>query len=205
MVWLYALAGPQDFIAGGTLAAGSGSAAAAELIFVLLVIGMGVKAALFPLHSWLPKAMVAPAPVSALLHAVAVVKAGAFGWFEWSRTSMARRWSDLGPGLPLVLLAGFTIVYGSVLALLPERHQEAPGLLDRQPGVVHRAGHRRRRAAGHHRRHRAPGAPGADEDHAVLLRRHLRQPAGHQEDRRTRRRRARLPWTSACFTSAPSA
>jgi formate hydrogenlyase subunit 3/multisubunit Na+/H+ antiporter MnhD subunit len=45
----------------------------------LLVAGLGVKAALVPLHGWLPVAMVAPAPVSALLHAVAVVKAGAFG------------------------------------------------------------------------------------------------------------------------------
>ena len=51
----------------------------AKLIFGLLIIGVGVKAALVPLHGWLPQAMVAPAPVSALLHAVAVVKAGAFG------------------------------------------------------------------------------------------------------------------------------
>jgi multicomponent Na+:H+ antiporter subunit D len=49
------------------------------VIFVLLMIGLGVKAALVPVHGWLPQAMVAPAPVSALLHAVAVVKAGAFG------------------------------------------------------------------------------------------------------------------------------
>jgi multicomponent Na+:H+ antiporter subunit D len=49
------------------------------VIFFLLLAGLGVKAALVPLHGWLPQAMVAPAPVSALLHAVAVVKAGAFG------------------------------------------------------------------------------------------------------------------------------
>jgi multicomponent Na+:H+ antiporter subunit D len=46
---------------------------------VLFIVGFGVKAALVPLHGWLPRAMVAPAPVSALLHAVAVVKAGAYG------------------------------------------------------------------------------------------------------------------------------
>ncbi|MFT5450144.1 MAG: multicomponent Na+:H+ antiporter subunit D, partial [Gammaproteobacteria bacterium] len=46
------------------------------VIFALLIGGFGVKAALFPMHGWLPRAMVAPAPVSALLHAVAVVKAG---------------------------------------------------------------------------------------------------------------------------------
>ena len=44
-----------------------------------MIAGVGVKTALVPLHGWLPQAMVAPAPVSALLHAVAVVKAGAFG------------------------------------------------------------------------------------------------------------------------------
>ncbi|WP_462320850.1 complex I subunit 5 family protein, partial [Halochromatium sp.] len=48
-------------------------------LFWMLILGFGVKAALVPLHGWLPRAMVAPAPVSALLHAVAVVKAGAFG------------------------------------------------------------------------------------------------------------------------------
>ncbi len=48
-------------------------------IFVTLVVGFGVKAAIMPLHGWLPIAMVAPTPVSALLHAVAVVKVGAFG------------------------------------------------------------------------------------------------------------------------------
>jgi len=52
---------------------------ASAIIFLLLIGGMAVKAALFPFHGWLPTAMVAPAPVSALLHAVAVVKAGAFG------------------------------------------------------------------------------------------------------------------------------
>ena len=120
MVWLYALTGPQDFIAGGTVAAYAlEQPVAMSAIFVLLVIGMGVKAALFPLHSWLPRAMVAPAPVSALLHAVAVVKAGAFG--------LVRLVEDvygpvlvrtLGLDLPLALLAGFTIVFGSVLAVL---------------------------------------------------------------------------------------
>jgi NADH:ubiquinone oxidoreductase subunit 5 (subunit L)/multisubunit Na+/H+ antiporter MnhA subunit len=48
------------------------------LFFALMIAGLGVKSALVPLHGWLPVAMVAPAPVSALLHAVAVVKAGAF-------------------------------------------------------------------------------------------------------------------------------
>jgi len=50
-----------------------------RVLFVLFIAGVGVKAAIMPLHGWLPAAMVAPTPVSALLHAVAVVKAGAFG------------------------------------------------------------------------------------------------------------------------------
>ena len=50
-----------------------------KIVFLLLIAGVGVKAAIAPLHGWVPQAMVAPAPVSALLHAVAAVKAGAFG------------------------------------------------------------------------------------------------------------------------------
>lgn len=119
MVWLYALSGAQDFIAGGTVAGLQlDYRLQLQVIFGLLVIGMGVKAALFPLHSWLPKAMVAPAPVSALLHAVAVVKAGAFGLVRLVEDIYGPDLvSALGLGLPLVALAGFTILYGSVLAL----------------------------------------------------------------------------------------
>lgn len=48
-------------------------------LLLLFVLGFGVKAAVMPLHHWLPSAMVAPTPVSALLHAVAVVYSGAYG------------------------------------------------------------------------------------------------------------------------------
>jgi multicomponent Na+:H+ antiporter subunit D len=119
MVWLYALTGPQDFVSGGTLAVvAAEQPGAAAGVFVLLVIGMGVKAALFPLHSWLPRAMVAPAPVSALLHAVAVVKAGAFGLVRVVEDVFGPELvGALGLDLPLILLAGFTIVYGSLMAV----------------------------------------------------------------------------------------
>ena len=119
MVWLYALTGPQDFVSGGTVAAVAGEHAwALQAVFVLLVIGVGAKAALFPLHAWLPRAMVAPAPVSALLHAVAVVKAGAFGMVRVIEDVYGPELvKALGLDLPLVLIAGFTIVYGSVLAI----------------------------------------------------------------------------------------
>ncbi|MBU0680646.1 MAG: monovalent cation/H+ antiporter subunit D family protein [Proteobacteria bacterium] len=119
VVWLHAMAGPVDFSRPGLLTplvAGHGTTL--KIIFYLLLAGVGVKAALFPLHGWLPRAMVAPAPVSALLHAVAVVKAGAFGiirivldvyGLDTART--------LGLLLPLMLLSSITIMYGSVRAL----------------------------------------------------------------------------------------
>jgi multicomponent Na+:H+ antiporter subunit D len=88
------------------------------VIFALLISGLGVKAALVPLHGWLPVAMVAPAPVSALLHAVAVVKAGAFGIvrvvYDIYGIEFAAKLGLLGP---LGAVASFTIVYGSLRAL----------------------------------------------------------------------------------------
>ncbi len=80
VIWLHTLAGPADFMAAGFAPdLLRNHAPELRLIFLLMIAGVGVKAALVPLHGWLPQAMVAPAPVSALLHAVAVVKAGAFG------------------------------------------------------------------------------------------------------------------------------
>jgi multicomponent Na+:H+ antiporter subunit D len=76
IVAVYAFAGSTDFAVGGLLA-GKVSPAVAGVLLVLFVFG-AAKAALPPLHFWLPRAMVAPTPVSALLHAVAVVKAGVF-------------------------------------------------------------------------------------------------------------------------------
>ena len=120
IIWLYQLTGNQDFIAGGYLSdLGIDQYTSLRVVFWLLVIGFGVKAALFPLHAWLPRAMVAPAPVSALLHAVAVVKAGAFGIVRLVEDIYGFELVQaLGLDLPLLLIASFTIVYGSVLALL---------------------------------------------------------------------------------------
>lgn len=91
---------------------------ASAIIFLLLIGGMAVKAALFPFHGWLSTAMVAPAPVSALLHAVAVVKAGAFGIIRviYDVFGIELAWQQ-GYVLPLSLLASFTILYGSWRAL----------------------------------------------------------------------------------------
>jgi multicomponent Na+:H+ antiporter subunit D len=76
LVWTWWLTGTLDFRAGGILA-GKADAGLTGILLALYTFGIG-KAALMPLHRWLPEAMVAPAPVSALLHAVAVVKAGVF-------------------------------------------------------------------------------------------------------------------------------
>lgn len=74
----YLTGGNVDFAAGGILTADMAPAGLLAILFVMLIAGGAVKAGLMPIHGWLPSAMVAPTPVSALLHAVAVVKAGAF-------------------------------------------------------------------------------------------------------------------------------
>lgn len=76
IVWTFAAAGTLDFTPGGILD-GMLAGPAIGLMLFLYMYGIG-KAALMPVHRWLPAAMVAPTPVSALLHAVAVVKAGVF-------------------------------------------------------------------------------------------------------------------------------
>ena len=76
IIWVYAAAGTGDFTAGGILR-GHIEGPETGLLLGLFVFG-AAKAAVMPLHRWLPAAMVAPTPVSALLHAVAVVKAGVF-------------------------------------------------------------------------------------------------------------------------------
>lgn len=119
VIWLWVLAGTTDFVPRGALSAvPDGDRQQLQLIFLLLVGGLGVKAALVPLHAWLPIAMVAPAPVSALLHAVAVVKAGAFGIvrvvYDVYGIELA---VALGVTGPLAVAASVTIIYGSLRAL----------------------------------------------------------------------------------------
>jgi multicomponent Na+:H+ antiporter subunit D len=119
LVWLYVIAGSHGFDAGAALA-GSAEGREGELrvIFALLAAGLGVKAAMVPLHGWLPRAMVAPAPVSALLHAVAVVKAGAFGLVRLVEDVFgAELAARIGATTWLAIAAAVTIVYGSVRAL----------------------------------------------------------------------------------------
>lgn len=116
---LHSLAGSPEFSAGGYLQPlQQNHSPSLMLAFGLMVAGLGVKAALLPLHGWLPQAMIAPAPVSALLHAVAVVKAGAFGivrvvYDVYGVESV----EALGLHLPLLALSAATIIYGSLKAL----------------------------------------------------------------------------------------
>jgi multicomponent Na+:H+ antiporter subunit D len=118
--WLYGLLGTVDFVYGGVAATlGPEHHGTLVAIFVLLIAGLGVKAGVVPLHTWLPIAMVAPAPVSALLHAVAVVKAGAFGIVRVLYDVYGIEFSaSLGLLPPLAAIAAFTILYGSVRALM---------------------------------------------------------------------------------------
>ncbi|MQA91469.1 MAG: monovalent cation/H+ antiporter subunit D family protein, partial [Gemmatimonas sp.] len=118
-VWLYSVVGPTEFVMGGQIAeAAASDPATFRWIFVFLIGGLGVKAALFPLHGWLPTAMVAPAPVSALLHAVAVVKAGVFGIVRVVGDVYGMDLvNTLGLLTPLAILASVTIIYGSLRAL----------------------------------------------------------------------------------------
>lgn len=116
---LHAVAGSPEFVAGGYVGAlVSDSDMALRLAFFLFIAGLGVKAAMVPLHGWLPRAMVAPAPVSALLHAVAVVKAGAFGivrvlYDVYGETTLI----ELRLADTVLVLACLTILYGSFKAL----------------------------------------------------------------------------------------
>ncbi|MFB6223010.1 MAG: cation:proton antiporter [Haloarcula sp.] len=115
-----AVAGTTAFTPGGIEALATADPTLARAAFALLVAGFGVKAALMPMHSWLPDAMVAPTPVSGLLHAVAVVKSGVFGIARvvldvYGTDIMAA--DQLGVGLPLAAVAAFTLLTASIIAL----------------------------------------------------------------------------------------
>ncbi len=117
MTMTYVLSGTLTLSQTGILA-GTASPDFLRLLFMTFVLGFGVKSAIMPLHSWLPAAMVAPTPVSALLHAVAVVKAGVFGVtrlvYNVYGLDLMR---ELGLGFPLAVAASVTIIMGSVYAL----------------------------------------------------------------------------------------
>jgi multicomponent Na+:H+ antiporter subunit D len=116
IIWTWHVAGTLDFRTGGILK-GNLSASALGGLLALYVFGIG-KAAVMPFHRWLPAAMVAPTPVSALLHAVAVVKAGVFSVvkvvvYVFGIDTIG----GLGSVEWLPFVAGFTILAASIVAL----------------------------------------------------------------------------------------
>jgi multicomponent Na+:H+ antiporter subunit D len=116
IVWTWVLAGSTDFRPGGLLA-GEAGAGVLTLLFALYLFGIG-KAALMPVHRWLPSAMVAPAPVSALLHAVAVVKAGVFTIIKVAVYVFGLdTLRDTGAARPMMWVAAFTLIAAAVVAV----------------------------------------------------------------------------------------
>jgi len=116
IVLTWAAAGTLEFTAGGILGSGLSNAGIGGLL-ALYMFGIG-KAALMPFHRWLPAAMVAPTPVSALLHAVAVVKAGVFSVVKVIVYVFGvERIAGLASVDWLPFAAGFTIIAASIVAL----------------------------------------------------------------------------------------
>lgn len=119
---LFAIIG--TWITAGTLAFESNGIFSSEtsdgllaFLLVLFVFGIG-KAAIMPFHRWLPAAMVAPTPVSSLLHAVAVVKAGVFTILKVCLYTFGLERLSTLPSTPFLLyLAGFTILFASLIAM----------------------------------------------------------------------------------------
>ncbi len=121
IIWVYVLTGTTAFFPEGILS-GYLTPLSAGILLFLFAYGIG-KAALMPIHRWLPAAMVAPTPVSALLHAVAVVKAGVFTFVkviiyifgaDYLQDMIAEAWYA---GAWLTYLSGATIVIASLIAL----------------------------------------------------------------------------------------
>ncbi|MGI6226338.1 MAG: monovalent cation/H+ antiporter subunit D family protein [Peptococcales bacterium] len=118
IIWTYIQAGHGDFQGGGFLTLEHGSVGMLQLMFFLMTVGAAVKAGVMPLHGWLPDAMVAPTPVSALLHAVAVVKAGAFGILRVvGYVYGPELLGQIGAANVLAWVAAFTIIASSLIAM----------------------------------------------------------------------------------------
>lgn len=124
LVTVFFVSGSTDFTLGGVLTAELTSGRETMLlgVFLLAFVGFGTKAAVFPMHAWLPAASVAPTPVTALLHAVAVVNTGAFAvlrviYYTFGADFLAGTWAQHA----VLTLACVTIVFGSSMAV-KEQH-----------------------------------------------------------------------------------
>ena len=117
ILMLYSRTGCTEYIFGGSASAFQGDSFLL-IAYLLTFIGFGVKSAIFPLHAWLPAASVAPTPVTALLHAVAVVKSGVFAsirstFYAFGPALLAGTWAQK----TAMAVAAFTILFGSCMAL----------------------------------------------------------------------------------------
>ncbi len=124
LIFALTFSGALDFNLGGILNAQAvvGNENLLRVAFVLSFIGFSAKAAIYPLSHWLPIASVAPTPVTALLHAVAVVKAGAFAamrltFYTFNTDILYGSWAQT----VVLVLTAFTIIYGAVMAV-KEQH-----------------------------------------------------------------------------------
>lgn len=117
IIWTWTITGTLDFTEGGVFADSNIPAGLLTVLYILYVFGVG-KAALMPFHKWLPAAMVAPTPVSALLHAVAVVKAGVFTVVKLTVYLFGiDELVNTGAADWLLYVAGATILIASLIAL----------------------------------------------------------------------------------------
>ncbi len=117
VVMTYMIAGGGGDFAEGGVFTGDEPALLVTLTYVFFLVGLA-KAGIMPFHNWLPSAMVAPTPVSALLHAVAVVKVGVFSvvriiFHVFGIDTMAQ----LNLGIPTAFFVSFTIITASIIAL----------------------------------------------------------------------------------------
>ena len=119
-VFVYMYGTTTAFVPGGVLdpALVAGHETTLLAVFVMAFFGFGVKAAVFPFWRWLPKASVAPTPVTALLHAVAVVKSGVFAiirltYYAFGTSFLIGTWAQN----VMLIFAAITIVFGSTVAL----------------------------------------------------------------------------------------
>lgn len=123
MMVLTVYSGVQKFTFGGFLPElSTQQQSVLYIVFLLMVFGFGVKAAIFPFHGWLPTASVAPTPVTALLHAVAVVNSGAFAilrvtYYAFGTEFLRGTWVQY----VMMTAALITILFGSGMAL-KEQH-----------------------------------------------------------------------------------
>lgn len=122
IVVLAGVAGNTRFVYGGSDAFVGISSELLSIIFVFMVLGFGVKACIFPFHRWLPLASIAPTPVTALLHSVAVVKAGVFAIMRMVYYNFGTEFiKNTIVGDVMLALVIFTALYAAIWAV-KERH-----------------------------------------------------------------------------------